>query len=349
MKMQPAVEKLVFRPTAVPKAAEGPGYSPGTAIYYIDISQCASLMNRRFYRQGLQWAVSKIKLTTAAVDRTIPGIEFPQSQDGKIRISKLPNTWIMSNAWEKGFRAYQHMIKNATEENGTQSIKGKFLDFKIYADRDHHKLGFDANILPVDALNQEAVSGQWQPTEIELPSTTGVPGASFAYEIIAVGDNSPNGASGLNSKSLILGYASSRALPSQQDPNVPDDASDGDENWFATLFNDGTDQDTDVIQMLEVTGDNPPYPFENDKAGNLDTMYPGGQNNLTGMQIHAREKMTGTTVGNTTYLEGGTFPCGLIKIEIDNFDGSLDMQPEITIDLVPGTHRGYLAESMTEM
>ena len=104
----------------------------GSSTSYIDLSQIASLMNRRFYRQGIQWAVS--------------GFKFLSNNTGNITISKLPSTWVMSNAWEKSFRVWQKMNNQALAE--TESVKPKFLDFKIYADADHHQLGFGANLLP---------------------------------------------------------------------------------------------------------------------------------------------------------------------------------------------------------
>lgn len=311
---------------------------------YIDISQCVSLVNRRFYRQGLNWAVSGFKVLSPS------GLLTPAT--GVVSIHKLPNTWVMSNAWEKGFRAWQHMIKNATDAQGLQSIKGKFLDFKIYANQDHHLLGFDDNLLPHSAATlssgvSTATPGQWQPTEIELPSTTASPGSSFAYEIIAVGPNTPAaGDSGLFAKSLIGGYEVSRALPYATDPNTPDDAGSTDENWILGLFNDGTNQDGDVVQMLETTGDRAPYPYENDGT-NLDTQYPGGSNNMPSLEIHAQEFITNTTIGGTTRIEGGNFPCGLVEIGTSGFDSQYDLFLELS--LVPGNHRGYLAEPMTEM
>ena len=110
---------------------------------YIDLSQCASILNRRFYRQGINWAVSGFKVLSAATPK--------DGVSAQISIAKLPNTWVMSNAWEKSFRAWQQMIKNATDDSGTESIKGKFLDFKIYADIDHHSAGYADNLLPQSA------------------------------------------------------------------------------------------------------------------------------------------------------------------------------------------------------
>lgn len=307
---------------------------------YIDLSQCASLVNRRFYRQGLNWAVSDFKIIAS---------EQPSSGSGAfISVSKLPNTWIMSNAWEKSFRVWQQMIKNATDEAGSQSIKGKFLDFKIFMDNQHHNAGVGANLLPgTDSINWVGTgsalyqSGQWQMSDITIPQQ-GL-GTSVDFELIAVGQNNPGvGASGKDAKSLIQGYADSRALPSPDDPNVPADANT---NWYLDIFDDGTSQDAAVTNMLEITGDNPPYPYEGDNAGTTDTMYPGGESNASGLTRHDTAYITNTTVGGVTHLKGGAFPCGLVMI-----NNQADLENVfLQITLVPGTHRGYLAEPMTEM
>ena len=124
-KIEPAVQTMSF---AIPAGVSGNESS------YIDLSQCASLLNRRFYRQGINWAVSSIKILT-------------QSFAGQVLIYKLPETWVMSNAWEKGFRTWQKMNDEALEES--ESVKPRFLDYKIYADAGHHNIGYVANLLPV--------------------------------------------------------------------------------------------------------------------------------------------------------------------------------------------------------
>ena len=335
-KIQPAVQTLVFTGTEIDTDED--------RTMFIDLSQCVSLVNRRFYRQGLNWAVSSIRIIARPSDLT-DVVYCP------VTIQKLPNTWVMSNAWEKGFRAWQHMIKNATDEAGNESIKGKFLDFKIYADRNHHNLGFGQNLIPIDAVGNTANLGQWQPAEIEVPSVSGAAG-STTWELVAVGSNNPGvGASGHNAKSLIAGYEVSRALPYSEDPNSPADSSNVGENWIMSLFTEGTEQDPNVIEMLEVSGDKAPYPFEGDGT-NLDTMYPGGQTNLPALQIHDESVISSTTVSSTLHLKGGNFPCGLIfGVRFNNFATGRPQKVfwDIYVDLVPGTHRGYLAEPMTEM
>ena len=51
-KLQPAVQTIWFEVTT-PEA--------NFTTNYIDLSQAASLVNRRFYRQGINWAVDRIE------------------------------------------------------------------------------------------------------------------------------------------------------------------------------------------------------------------------------------------------------------------------------------------------
>jgi len=325
-KIEPAVQTMTFVVDADP--------TTGVAQRFLDLSQCASLVNRRFYRQGINWAVSSIKVLST---------EFT----GTVTIAKLPETWVMSNAWEKGFRTWQRMNNDALEE--AESVRPRFLDFKIFANAAHHSLGFDANLLPI-SIAGTATPGEWQPSKYVVPNAPG--GLVNNFEVIAAGASYPGGGfTGLNAVSLIEGYAASRALPNVVDPNVPGDTGDASgptpENWMAALFNEGTNQDDRVLDDMRTENNLAPYPFENDGT-QIDTMYPGGANQLSDLQIHDREFATTTTIGGTTRLKGGMFPCGLLNFEFVTEDGPL---PEIIlqIDLVPGNHRGYLCEPMTDM
>lgn len=319
----------------------------GGSTSYVDLSQVASLVNRRFYRQGINWAVAGFKILSN------PGTT------GSVLLSKLPNTWVMSNSWEKSFRTWTKMNNEALAE--TQSVRPKFLDFKIYADADHHQLGFGANLLPSSVLGNY-VAGEWSPSKISVPlvSPAGAfnPGDTIERELIAVGASYPGNSpvTGLNAVSLIEGYAASRGLPNIADPNTPSDAPDigggTPENWMQAIFNEGTDQASDVLEDLTTENTIAPYPFENGSDGMggvyLDTMYPNGANQAPGLQIHDLEFISGTTIGGTTRLKGGNFPCGLARFDISN-DSQETVFLTLQIDLVPGNHRGYLCESMTEM
>ncbi len=328
--MEPAVQTLTFN---LPVVAAGT-----TATLYADLSQIASLVNRRFYRQGINWAVAGFKVLTGS------------GSLGSVTISKLPNTWVMGNSWEKSFRTWQKMNNEALAE--TESIRPKFLDFKVYADADHHVAGFAANLLPV-SLGGVFAAGEWEASKIYIPDTT-TPGTVDTREIIAVGANFPGaGATGFNAVSCIEGYAASRGLPDVLDPNAPGDADSASgvapQNWMAALFNEGNTQDSAVIDDMIGENNIAPYPFENDGV-HTDTQYPGGANQGSGLQLHDSTFITTTTIGGDTRLKGGNFPCGLVRIDYSAFVGSQDSQfPILQIDLIPGSHRGYLCEPMTEM
>jgi len=303
---------------------------------YIDISQSVSLANRRFYRQGLNWALAG--LTFSRIDPVTSGAS-------QVVVSKLPNTWVMSNAWEKGFRAWQKMNRESLE--GTESIKPKFLDFKIYADHQHSQNGSLNNKLPIDSAGIPAKPGEWVYSKYVIPTSSS--GNVTDYDVIAVGASFQNFSKEV---SLIEGYAASRGLPNISDPNAPSDADDvgpntNPENWIGALDNDGTNQDRIVLDDMLSENNQAPYPFENgDDPVNggtyTDTMYPGGANQLKNLMTHDIGYFNPGNHANKIMLSGGNFPCGLIKIQSA-------AECVVKLSMVPGNHRGYLAESMTEM
>ena len=339
-KIEPAVQTLTFSFLA-PSAAG----ADVVTTKFLDLSQTACLVNRRFYRQGINWAVSGFKLATTPAQ---PG----SGVQSLITVSKLPETWIMSNSWEKGFRVWQRMNNEALAE--TESIRPRFLDFKIYADSAHHSAGFGANLLPLNSGGL-ATAGEWTASSVKIPYTDNSPGNIADRELIAVGGNySGTGFSGKNAVSLIEGYANSRGLPAIADPNAPADAADADgispENWMSALFNEGTNQDDRVIGDMITENNIAPYPFENDGV-HADTMYPNGETQMPGLQIHDIDNITGTTIGGMTRIKGGMFPCGLVRLDVVNQTQTVDSAISfvLQVDLVPGSHRGYLCEPMTEM
>ena len=137
---------------------------------FIDLSQVASIVNRRFYRQGLQWAVGGFTLHTSPL---------PVGQTAECHIFKVPQTWIASNSWEKSFRLWSEMIKDSTSES--PSLKPKFMDFKVYADYLHQQIGVGENLLPAskNAFNNWTIAnrGTWDMSTIVVPDSD-VPGTS---------------------------------------------------------------------------------------------------------------------------------------------------------------------------
>lgn len=304
-KIQPAVMKFAF---SVPAGTN-----------YIDLSQAASILNRRFYRQGLNWAVSHF-----TVYKPTP----TESGASGIGINKLPQTWVLSNAWEKGFRNWQRQQKETLEDGTQESVKAKFNDFKIFATTTHAQAGASANLLPVDSANNTATAGEWEYSQVVVPNY-GTPGNNWEPYITAVGDYVTSGAT--QSISLIKAYESSRSTPQSPDPSVPGALTNSD-NIYRALFDVG-DNNEDVLE--NVIGKNNDLPYVQDD-------YPGGDTQLPALQPHDAGYFNAGTHANKLTLEGGTFPCGLIEVFAQE-------SCTLLVTMVPGSHRGYLAESMTEM
>ncbi len=319
-KIQPAVKTFNF---ILPIG------SPST----IDLSQVASLMNRRFYRQGLNWAVA--------------GIQFFTTGTGGITVSKIPDTWVASNSWEKGFRAWQKMNNDALDE--AESVRPRFLDYKVFMDATHHQAGSANNVLPIDSAGNIATAGEWEYSKYVVPFGPASPGNTTDFDIVWTGANFP-GASplGTDAVSLIEGYAASRGLPQVLDPNTPTDAADADgstpENWLSALQNEGIDQDSEVLADMISENNQAPYPYEGDGTA-VDTQYPGGANQLPALQIHSNSLVSATTIGGQTSVAGTNFQGGLIRIDNTIDVGNISM----LVHLVPGSHRGYMCQPMTDV
>ena len=114
---------------------------------------------------------------------------------------------------------------------------------------------------------------------------------------------------------------------------------------MSATFNEGTQQTDAVITDMVTENNRAPYPYEDDGT-HTDTMYPGGANQLASLEIHDQEFITATTIGGTTRLDGGNFPCGIIEVATVLPDKAFVI---LEVELVPGMHRGYLCEPMTEM
>ena len=317
-KIEPAVQTLIFQTQPIDAGATG--------VSYIDLSQCASIVNRRFYRQGINWAVSGMKVLSG--------------KEASITISKLPETWVCGNAWEKGFRSWQKQQDEALEESGAQSMKARFNDFKVFADVEHVSATFAANLLPQVVIGGIAApydAGTWEPSKIVLPNVnpdgTGsdVEPAQRFLHMVGVNIN------GASSRGIIEGYADSRAYPQSPDPVGPD-VGDVD-NWMSRMFDAGNDME-EVLDNATLRNDTLPYDQDE---------YPNGEGNGAALQVHDVDSITGTTIGGMTRIKGGMFPCGLIRIDHLNTSTTNNVNLTFVLDLVPGNHRGYLCEPMTEM
>lgn len=321
-KMEPAIMSMFFE---VP-FADGVSESGG-ALDYIDLSQCASIVNRRFYRQGINWAVAGFRIHTAP------------DTSGTVSFYKVQSTWQAFNSWKKSFALWTEM--NDLVLDNQPSIKPAFLDFKVFMDNGHINEGFNANLIPyvesMDTNNEITIEpylkGNWEHTLITMPNDDAAlpPDTYKSYRLKFHGIDSST------SKAMIQGYADSRSVPQDPDPETQAGADTG---WM-NLITDYGEINEEVAFNLQTRGDDLPYDqFE----------YPGGGLNAGEPSLHAIAKVSPTTIGGNTSASGGMFPCGLIKVHntLAAADSSVTAFA-LEVLLVPGSHRGYLCEKMQEV
>lgn len=319
MKIEPAVKTIFLPPQTV-----SPG---GTDIRFVDLSQIASIVNRRFYRQGLNWAVGGFKViaTQGSIDPT-----GNATVQGSIIATKIQETWVTSAAWEKSMRAWLRQQNDALAEMGAEGTAARFRDFKVFMDTNHvAKYVATPDLNLVNEIPSGYLTGEWEPSQVVLPNDP-VVGLQQEYLLQFYGGDTSS------AKDLIQGYATSRSFPTSPDPETPDVAT----SWL-NLMNDLGNINDEVVDNAVDKNDNLPYDQES---------YPGQGLNKNFVVVHDQSRLTVTTVGGNTYLKGGMFPCGLIQFQtINAAESTQDLQYQIQIDLVAGPHRGYMCQPMMEM
>ncbi|AXH79158.1 MAG: hypothetical protein [Circular genetic element sp.] len=316
--LQPAVMKLHF-------AADV------NSTGFVSISNAVSRLNRRFYRQGLNWAVANVRVTVQPAASTSVG--------SSCYINSIPHTWVVANAWKKVFHAWKDQQDQAIEEMGAESAVARYRDFKISADIDHVVgvtlqpitlgPGTTAGPYPPGLITGQQIDApeEWQPSQVVIPND-GAVGNTVEYKLHMVGPTTAT------SKSIIGGYEFSRAYPQSPDPVGPTlEAS-----WLNRLHDVGDNSDLIVANAQDKNAE---LPYDQDN-------YPGGSANFVQLETQGYV-LNQSTVGQNTYNTGAfTAPCGIIRFDFhDQAPGEL-LRNIITVELVPGNHRGYLAETMED-
>ena len=216
--------------------------SPGGTPNFIDIASDLSNLNRRLYRQGMQYAVGGLTFTE----------DLPQINRGlDISVFTAGNTWITQNAWKKGQSLWMQMQKEVLDSN--PSIAGKWRDFKVLLAEDQ---AFVNTRKALDGLAQAWPSGQeWVRSIFVLPQHDVDPAGQVLpaeeWTACLVGPDDI----GAKTFSLVKAYEESRATVNQNVPNVPVALPS---SFYLQLQDDGS-QDPELAVVIERENDQPPY------------------------------------------------------------------------------------------
>lgn len=309
-KIEPAVLSLNY---------EIPTSTVGVASF-IDLASDLSNLNRRLYRQGMQFAVGGVTFTEDLVN-------IDRGLD--ISLFTAGNTWVTQNAWKKGQALWMKMQQEVLKSN--PSVAGKWRDFKTLLTED---MAFGNTRRAVDGLAAPWPVGQeWVRSIFVLPQhdvdAAGKPLPAEEWTSCLVGPDD------IASKrfSLVKAYEDSRATVNQNVPNVPVALPT---SFYLQLQDDGS-QDPELAVVIERENDEPPYAMG---AGE----YPGGSAfGATGALTRVgRGVMNNFTP--TLSMPGFTAECGLIKIAALTSTGTANVR--MTVHLIPGEYKGVLAVPM---
>ncbi len=295
-------------------------HNPLSPTNYVDLAQCLSIVNRRSYRQAMNYAVASVEVFA--------------STGGRVFVFSIPTTWVADNATTKAFEAWKDQRAEVLKEQ--PSLRAKWADFKIFMDSAHATAGVANNLTPNDGVSPYLL-GEWQHSEIVVP----VPGADQLVEGTAqevslhvVGNHIPAADfdTSTTSVGLIKAYVASRARVLAPDP-VPVG------QYLSGFYNRDSlpdEMSQDVMSNVANRNDEPPYDIDD---------YPGGENNAPINQFV--DIMIVRNWGDATQYSSdsmGSFvaPFGLLSIHANAFDENDVIT--VIINCVPGKYKGILAE-----
>lgn len=287
----------------------------GEDFHYVDLARHLSAMNRRLYRQGMQYHIANIAI-------------HDSQGDAYVKFCTLPNTWTTKAAWTNGFRLWKR--QRALAQSGGTKLTGKWSDFKVYMTDGHRDTGTTDVPKFTDIENDTLAYGEWDYADLMAVDDDGTGTDGFYLHMMGQNNGSlPNGT--CVSAGLLAGLEDAMQQP-QEDPVVPDTANVG---LFNIMSRDGSDTElvNDLVGIVEDDNTLPPY---------SQTLVPGAKTNC-GDAWQVRELHLGSGGAAPSGMVGGfEVPLGLLLVETKS--STEDNTIGIVIEMVPGKYKGVQAE-----
>ena len=292
-------------------------YYVGAGLSYIDIAESLSQVNRRAYKQGMEYAVGKVTFGYQANPSAILNVQ--------LNVYTAGNTWSVHNAWTKAMAHWYQQQRQARRLIG-RSAKPTWEDFKVYLD-DGHRAGTIPGVVAGD--DQAVGTGEWDYSKLLVELDTH---NVEEYYLHLIGGNVSN-----TDRALILAYQDSRATVQPEDPELPSEYSN---NLYASMAQDDDAVADEVAQNMEQENDEPPYDQDD---------YPGTDANADAPWL--QQYMAASPQVPVASLPGFVAQCGLIRfllIAHAASNGAVDTAPTtmIQVHLVPGSYKGVMAAPM---
>jgi hypothetical protein len=283
----------------------------GGSTEFIDIAKALSIINRKFYRQGVYYYVNSV--------------EIYNNETGVVDLHTLPDNWITKNAHQRGFKLFQKM-NSLTSEAG-YTMRPKYHDFKVYLS-DLHRTAGSANPA-MHGINATYVTHQaddWEYSKFVSADDDGDANQEADDFYVHMIGGHTGSADNWTSISLIKSYSESRATVDIESPN--DDNIQSDDPLINVFDMSSEEQMNDLIDNLNTLNDNPPYDHN---------FYLG--ESTTNMQ-HVARIGTEVGVGRVGRASGFCAPFGLICVDPHGVNTAF----RVVLNLAQGTYHGVYAE-----
>lgn len=298
----PAKKYKKTSPTSLRLCFEG----SGNTTRFIDVARALSVINRKFYRQGVYYYVNSVELYN--------------NEDAYIDLHTCPDNWVTKNSWNMGFRMFQKM--NAQVD----TPRPKYHDFKVKMSNLQTEANtFDPETFGINGAFTSHAPDEWQFSKFTTLKSDG--GDSDMFEVHVLGPHV--GSEGnWTSIGLIESYENSRPIPDGSGSPIIDD--DNDTDPMLNLFDASGDHAMeDIRKELDAANDLTPYDANN---------YIGSGN--TEQMQHVARLATSVTTGRVAKASGFCAPFGLICVDPQ----STATGYRIVINLAAGTYHGVYAE-----
>ncbi len=290
-----------------------------TDSHFIDLAAALSMVNKRFYRQGLYYYVKSISIVET-------------SGETKVQFGTAPDTWTTVQAWRMGFRNWSKMNSIAADAipGGDLAIAGKYQDFKIYLNN-NHRTDPDV-ILPSNGPasmdgGQHEVADDWDYSVFHTmhPENSNSNNADRdSFDICLLGTSHTSGGGGEDQYaaiSLSRSYVMAKNLVRDDTPRQFDNMGD---DPLVRLFDASSSQDN-ILDDLQDQNDGAPYNSDGIQA---DT-------------VLRAQASVGPTSNKTAMLPGFCVPCGLLEVLTTSDAGNT---VKVLIEIAPGPYHGVYAE-----
>lgn len=310
-----------------------------TSYGIVDTAFCLSMLNRKAFRQGMEYAYEGIE------------VFGDLGSSVNLKMYRLPHGWVTSNAWTKAFRMWKQMQNDAKDISGTSSMEARYNDFKVYFNEAHWSYDFSGiagellkpleAITKAEAQNVDASCVQdWEYSRFVVPQDGGS-ATTLEFNGGMIGDDA-SGTPGY--RGMIKAYAESRRRPFPVDPNVVTSASYPDGGLYSAMSDVGSTM-TDVMDNVVEFNNSPPYVLASQNS--LHEFYPGGSNpgSSNGILHDTFIIRSGNSAYGTDQCGPFSAYCGLLIFD----NGTNDNDVYLKLKVAAGPYKGVMARPMQDV